>query len=427
MADMAHTAVRDRVEKRSRPFARVAQRLVVRRLSHITTGCLQLRCPDGSELRFGTADSGPHARLVVHDASFFVGILTGGEIAAGEAYVRQAWDSPDLVQLTRLLMANESVLEAPSPLTALSALVERIRHVLRRNSVTNARHNIAAHYDLSNQLFATFLDRTMTYSSAVFASADDSLEQAQEEKYRRLAELAGVRPEHHVLEIGCGWGGFAEFAASTIGCRVTAITLSEEQATHARQRIARAGLADRVEIRIQDYRHVEGQFDAVVSIEMLEAVGHQYLPTFFATIDRLLAAAGRAAVQVITFPEQGYTRYRTGSDWIRKYIFPGGHLPSLHAMVEATGRHTGLGIRTVHDIGRHYAETLRRWRKAFHANLEQVRALGFDERFVRMWELYLATCEGLFASGKLATLQLELARPGTSRLAQGPYRAGGVR
>jgi cyclopropane-fatty-acyl-phospholipid synthase len=427
MADSAPTITHDLSERRSTMFQRLARQVVVDRLARIDTGHLTVRCDDGVEIEIGTPGSEPAARLEIHDPSFFTAMLTDGEIGAGEAYMERAWDSPDLVALTRLMVANEHVLTSSSPLTLVSSLVEATRHRLRRNSRSNARRNIRAHYDLSNELFATFLDSTMTYSSALFVTPADTLEQAQINKYRRLAELAGIQPGHRVLEIGCGWGGFATWAASELDCHVTGLTLSSEQAEHARQRVDRAGLGDRVEIRTQDYRTIQGPFDAVVSIEMLEAVGHEYLPQFFATLDRVLDPSGRAAVQVITFPDQGYDQYRRSSDWIRKYIFPGGHLPSLQAMVNATSRHTALGVRSVHDVSRHYAETLRRWRQTFLTRLDSVLRLGFDDRFIRMWELYLATCEGLFASGKLATLQLELARPGRSQLSKGPYTDGGSR
>jgi cyclopropane-fatty-acyl-phospholipid synthase len=260
----------------------------------------------------------------------------------------------------------------------------------------------------------------MTYSSAVFRSTGDTLEEAQIRKYRSLAEKAGLAEGGQVLEIGCGWGGFARFAAATYGCRVTGLTLSEAQAEVARQRVREAGLEHLVDIRIQDYRKVDGRFDAIVSIEMLEAVGHAYLGEFFAACERLLDEGGRAAIQVITIDDQSYEAYRRRSDFIRKHIFPGGHLPSLQAMQNAIAKHSAFVIQDVENIAVHYAETLRRWRHTFMNRLPEVMELGFDPRFIRMWEFYLATCEASFGHGKLGTLQLALARPGRAAAGQIP-------
>jgi cyclopropane-fatty-acyl-phospholipid synthase len=252
----------------------------------------------------------------------------------------------------------------------------------------------------------------MTYSSALFDRPNLDLEAAQRRKYQRLAEWAGLRPGQHVLEIGCGWGGFAEFAAGELGCRVTGITLSEGQAIYARDRMVKAGLEDRVQIRIVDYRDVEARFDAVVSIEMLEAVGHRFLDDFFATVDHVLRPGGRVALQTITIPDQVYERYRRGTDWIRDYIFPGGHLPSLGAIQGSLSRRTGLVIDRLDDIARDYATTLHYWRSRFHDEENRVRELGFDDRFIRMWDFYLATCEAAFRDRQIGVLQLGLLRSG---------------
>jgi cyclopropane-fatty-acyl-phospholipid synthase len=298
---------------------------------------------------------------------------------------------------------------------------DKLIHAARANRLGRSKRNIAAHYDLSNDLYATFLDDTMTYSAAFFESPTATLEEAQEAKYRRLAEKARVDAGCHVLEIGCGWGGFAVYAASTYGCRVTGITLSEEQAALARRRVTEAGLDHLVDIRIVDYREVDGSYDRIVSIEMLEAVGHRYLGTYFETIDRLLAPDGLAAIQVITIPEQRYASYRRRPDFIQRYIFPGGHLPSLEAMAGSMGQRSELYVDDVENIGMHYAETLRRWRERFLERGDDVRALGFDEPFVRMWEFYLAYCEAAFLARYIGDLQLVLTRPMNGTLGTSPY------
>jgi cyclopropane-fatty-acyl-phospholipid synthase len=252
----------------------------------------------------------------------------------------------------------------------------------------------------------------MTYSSALFDRPALDLRAAQRRKYERLAEWAGLQPGQDVLEIGCGWGGFAAYAASELGCRVTGITLSKEQASFAERRMVEAGLEDRVQIEVVDYRDVEARFDAVISIEMLEAVGHRFLDGFFATCDRVLRPGGRMALQTITIPDQVYDRYRRGTDWIRAYIFPGGHLPSLGAIQASLAKRTGLVIERCEDIADGYATTLKRWRARFWSQEERVRALGFDDRFIRMWDFYLATCEAAFRDRQIGVLQMSLAGSG---------------
>lgn len=388
----------------------LAQGLVIDRLHRIRRGCLTAVLPNRERLVFGAG--APEATIHISDPRFFVRLIRGSDLGAGESFMDGEWRTPDLVALTRLFLANEHLFEPHPVLGVLRRMLDRARHAARRNSRRGSAANIAAHYDLSNEMYALFLDSTMTYSSAYFRAGDESLEQAQTNKFALLADKAGIKRGDHVLEIGCGWGGFAEFAAKTIGCRVTGITVSRAQAEFARERIRRAGLAELVDIRIQDYRDVEGKFDAVVSIEMLEAVGHGFLDGYFATCDRVLAEHGRAVIQVITFPDQGYDAYRKSTDFIRRHVFPGGHLPSLQAMHNALTRSSRLVIQDVENIAAHYAETLRRWREAFTSRLSEVHRLGFDVRFCRMWEFYLATCEAAFAHGKLGTHQLVVARPG---------------
>jgi cyclopropane-fatty-acyl-phospholipid synthase len=400
-----------------------------RRALHAVTGMLELlqvgaldvRLPDGRRREFGDAASELRTELVVHDWRFFGRLLHGASVGVGESYVAGEWSASDLVSLFRIVIANRRALRRVTPAALLNVAGDKLIHNLRANRLGQSKRNIAAHYDLSNALYATFLDDTMTYSAAVFETPTATLEDAQLAKYRRLAEKARIDADCHVLEIGCGWGGFAVFAARTYGCRVTGITLSEEQAALARERVAEAGLEHLVEIRIVDYREVGGRYDRIVSIEMLEAVGHRYLGTYFATIDRLLAPDGLAAVQVITIPEQRYDSYKRRPDFIQRYIFPGGQLPSLEAMSGTMGKASELYVDDVENIGMHYAETLRRWRERFLDRADEVRELGFDEPFVRMWEFYLAYCEAAFLARYINDLQLVLTRPMNGALGTSPY------
>ena len=309
------------------------------------------------------------------------------------------WSSPDLPALLRLAARNREALALSGGWFRVPAQLGRtIAHRTRRNTRSGSRSNIAAHYDLGNDFYRLFLDETLTYSSAVFASADQSLADAQRNKYRQLAANAGLRAGQHVLEIGTGWGGFALYAAGELGCRVTTITISKEQHALARERVRDAGLEHLVDVQLRDYRDVEGTYDAIVSIEMLEAVGAEYHATFFETCDRALRPGGRLSLQVITFPDAAYERQLRGANWIQTYIFPGGLCPSL-AVIERATRDTRLLITGVTDIAADYVRTLAAWRSAFLGRLDEVRALGFDERFIRMWDYYLALSEAGFATG----------------------------
>ena len=382
----------------------LAARVVLEGLERLRDGRLVVRLPDGGNRVFGAGPS-PAGEMTVHRWRFFARLLRGGDIGAGESYVDGDWSTPDLVGLSRLFLANEHVLAPPRLVGTFGRLRDSWLHRFRANTRARARRNIQAHYDLSNDFYALFLDPSMTYSAALFERPDVGLERAQAAKYRRLAEWAGIRAGDHVLEI-------AEFAASTLGCRVTAVTLSEEQARFARQRMQRLALSARVQVRLLDYRDLDGSFDAIVSIEMLEAVGHRFLGDFFAVCDRLLRPGGRVALQTITIPDQTYDRYRRASDWIRKYIFPGGHLPSLGAIQASLAQRSRLLVDRVENIGDHYATTLRNWRRRFWMKIDEVRDLGFDDRFVRLWDFYLATCEAAFLERQIGDLQLQLGRAG---------------
>jgi cyclopropane-fatty-acyl-phospholipid synthase len=319
------------------------------------------------------------------------------------------WSSPDLVGLIRLAVANREALAlGAGRWSGASRLVRTLEHRRRRNTRSGARRNIRAHYDLGNDFYALWLDETMTYSSAIFDSPDESLEDAQRRKYQRLADLAGLRPGMHVLEIGSGWGGFAIHAAG-LGCRVTSITISEAQAALARERVRAAGVEDRVEIQLRDYRDIAGRYDAIVSIEMLEAVGADYLPEFFRACDAALVEGGRLALQVITFRDDAYRAQLAGANWIQRHIFPGGELPSLAAIDSALAG-TRLLMTSVQDIRESYARTLETWRERFLRQRDTVRGMGFDDRFLRMWEYYLAISEAGFRTGLCHDLHIGLER-----------------
>ncbi len=326
-------------------------------------------------------------------------MLLGGEIGAGEAYVDGLWSSPDLPGLLGVAALNREALALAkgwwrAPLRLRSTLAHR----LRRNTVRGSRRNIEAHYDLGNDFYRLFLDESMTYSSAVFEAPGQALADAQRAKYARMAERAGLRGGEHVLEIGSGWGGFALYAAGELGCRVTTLTISPAQHALATERVRAAGLEHRVSVELRDYREISGTYDAIVSIEMLEAVGAEYYATFFEACDRALVPGGRMSLQVITFPDAAYEAQRRGANWIQTYIFPGGLLPSL-AEIERSLHGTRLLVRRVDDIASSYVLTLRAWRAAFHEHIDAVRAMGFDERFIRMWDYYLAISEAGFATG----------------------------
>jgi len=376
-----------------------AARLLFALLGRLTDGELWLTAPDATVHRFGKPGSGGHRALVtLADWRVAREVLSGGDVAFAEAYIDGRWETPDLTALLTVLAANQPALERAFYGGAWRRTLLRLRHWLNANTRTQAKRNIVAHYDLGNDFYRLWLDPTMTYSAALFgAERTAPLATAQTAKYRRiLAELA-LPPGAHILEIGCGWGGFAEVAARE-GYRVTGLSLSDAQTRYARARLARAGLADRVELRIQDYRDVRGTYDGVASIEMFEAVGERWWPAYFRAVREALRPGGRACIQTITIADDRFERYRTQSDFIQQYIFPGGMLASpsrfiVEAQAAALVPHAAL------TFGHDYAETLRRWLATFDARVDAVRALGFDERFIRCWRFYLAYCAAGFASG----------------------------
>ncbi|MGE5597072.1 MAG: class I SAM-dependent methyltransferase, partial [Hyphomicrobiales bacterium] len=370
-------------------------------------GPLAVAYPDGTVERFGEGVS--PVTLRVHDERLFGRVLRGGETALGEAYAAGDWSADDLPRLLALGLRNRSRLALSGPLASIASVQRRGAHRLRANTRAGSRRNIHEHYDLGNGFFALMLDETMTYSSAVFEWPGQDLAAAQRHKYALACAAARIKPGGHVLEIGCGWGGFAEYAVRTIGCRVTGITISEEQHAYASRRLA--PFAGAAEVRLCDYRDIRGSYDAVVSIEMIEAVGARYLPRFFAACARRLRPGGRLFVQAIVVPERDAAAQRRGENWLQQYIFPGGELPSIAGLERAAGR-AGLRLRDARDIGAHYVTTLQHWRERFDANRPAVRAMGFDARFERTWEYYLAACEAVFATGTASDVKLVFDRAG---------------
>ena len=370
-------------------------------------GVLEIITPEGLSIPIKGPNGGPEGRLVIGDYRFVGRVLTGGIIGFAEGYMAGEWDSPDLAVLLQALSLNLERLQGLIEGSPVVRLLNRVTHRFRRNSRRGSRKNIHAHYDLGNRFYERWLDPSMTYSAARFEQGDESLADAQRLKNASLARLIDLREGQSVVEIGCGWGGFAEFAAGEIGAKVTGVTISQEQFDYAQKRMFERGLADRVDIRLVDYRDIEGQFDRVASIEMFEAVGEEYWPTYFAKVRSLLKPGGRAGLQIITIRDELFEEYRTTTDFIQKYVFPGGIVPSEQRLREETDRASlnwGEAIR----FGQCYAQTLGQWARQFEAHWAQIAPLGFDERFRRLWLFYLAYCEAGFRTGRTDVIQLAL-------------------
>jgi cyclopropane-fatty-acyl-phospholipid synthase len=397
----------------SGPSAPAAARAVLNLLSVLKHGSLEMRLPDGSNARFGQGT--PAASLRVHDWNVFTRALQAGDIGFAEGFIAGEWDSPDLTALLELLIANRDALERIVYGTWWGSLIYRVKHALNRNSRRGSAKNIHAHYDLGNPFYSLWLDSTMSYSSGWFEhDLTQPLAAAQHAKIRRALLEAGVADGSRVLEIGCGWGSLAEVAARDFGAHVTGVTLSREQLAWARQRLHTCDLDAQCDLRLQDYRDLaaehEGKpFDAVVSIEMFEAVGSEYWDSYFDTLRRCLKPGGRACIQSITIRDDLFEQYVRSTDFIQQYIFPGGLLPSV-AKFEAQARRFGFSIERKLAFGLDYAETLRRWRVAFVGHEQRVRGLGFDDRFMRIWQFYLAYCEAAFMRGNTDVVQFTLRR-----------------
>ena len=350
--------------------------------------------------------------LSVHDPSFYARVLFGGSIGAGEAYMADHWSSDDLTVLLRIILLNEMVFRRlDRGLSRLKASLYKAYHFLHKDSRKGSRINIAAHYDLGNAFYALFLDETLTYSCAIFERPESSLQEASVAKYERICKKLQLSSEDHVLEIGTGWGGFAIHAARRYGCRVTTTTISRAQYDLAGKRVRGAGLEDKVRVLCNDYRDLKGRFDKLVAIEMIEAVGHHYLNTFFRCCSNLLTDRGTMLLQAITIADQVFETHKKEVDFIKRYIFPGSCIPSVTAMGSALAEATDLRLVHLEDITPHYAKTLRSWRERFFENIEQVRSLGYSETFIRMWEFYLCYCEAGFQERYLGDVQMLFAKP----------------
>lgn len=362
-----------------------------------------------------------HCELVAHinvnHPGFYRRLLFGGSIGAGEAYMDKTWWSPDLVQVIRLMAVNMPLLQQlDSKWSALFNIACKLIHRLRPNTLAKARENIAAHYDLGNDFFSLFLDKSMLYSAAIYPNNEFSLAEASEYKMAHICQRLGLTSGDHLLEIGTGWGGMAIFAAKATGCKVTSVTISQEQFNYATEWVAREGLQDRVEILLKDYRLIEGQFDKLLSIEMIEAVGHEYYRDYFSRCSSLLKPDGVMLIQAITIQDQRFDYARKNSDFIQQYIFPGGCLPSTSVIAQHIAQDTDMQIVGLEDITKDYALTLKDWRTAFFERIQDVKAQGFGERFIRMWDFYLCYCEGGFRERAISTVQYVFAKPDARRL-----------
>lgn len=385
-----------------------ARRAILRALAPLPRGRLRFELPEGRSIHFGApaAADQPLAQIRVRRESFFRRCLLAGDIGFAEAFIDGDWETPDLTAVIAWFILNHDLtptLSGAARARGQSWLLNRLRfahrlsHALRPNSRAIAKRNISAHYDLSNEFFALFLDPSMMYSSAKWARPEQTLAEAQTEKNEALCRLLRLRPDNHVLEIGTGWGGWALHAAQTHGCRVTSVTISREQFDFARARVVAAGLTDRIDVQFRDYREVQGTYDKVVSIEMMEALGHRYQPQFADVVSRVLKRDGLLALQFITCPDARYEEMRRGVDFIQKHIFPGSLLLSLNRVNDLLARRGGFVLHQVDDLGHDYARTLREWQARFRSHLPEVRALGFDERFIRKWSYYLSYSEAAFA------------------------------
>jgi cyclopropane-fatty-acyl-phospholipid synthase len=393
-------------------LTRLARSLLFALLRRIRYGSLLLHESDGQCHRFGTKGQTPAAEAWINDPRVYTRLLLGGSVAAAESYVDGQWDSPDVTGVVRIFAANLAMLDRwEQRFGWLAAPANALRRWRLRNTRSQSRYNIAAHYDLGNELYSAFLDESMLYSCARFPSPQATLEQAQQQKLEDICQRLRLGPGDHLLEIGSGWGALAIHAARHYGCRVTTTTISEEQYAYASERIRQAGLEQRITLLKQDYRELTGCYDKLVSVEMIEAVGHAFLPGFFQCCAKLLKPDGLLLLQAITIADQRYDAYRKGQDFIQRYIFPGGCLPSIEIMSRCLGRHTDLVIRGLEDIGPHYAATLRHWDERLQRARNRLAAKGYDERFFRMWRYYLCYCEGGFHERAISTVWLTAARP----------------
>ena len=393
------------------------QDIVLKILSKMEMGRLNLTLPSGESLTLGNGEGSITANVTIVSDEFYRQVILYGDIGFGEAYVAGLWDTDNITNVIKWFLLNvennPAISGGKTQALALNLFkwFNKIYHFKRANTISGSQKNISEHYDLNNDFFASFLDPTMTYSSAYFYKDGLSLEEAQLAKYERLCRQLHLKHSDHVLEIGSGWGGNAIYMAKNYGCKVTSLTISAEQLKLAQERVEAAGLSDKISIQMLDYRNMEGQFDKIVSVEMLEAVGHKYLDVYFKKCHDLLKKNGILAIQVITSPDSRYDSLRKGVDWIQKHIFPGSLLPSVAAINGAINRTGDLTLVDLKDIGLHYAQTLKLWYEQFNANLPTVKTLGFDDTFIRKWNYYFCYCEAAFAMRNINVMQLVYARP----------------
>jgi cyclopropane-fatty-acyl-phospholipid synthase len=384
-------------------------RLALGFAARLRRGTLDITLPDGRVLRMGGLEPGPAAAMTVYNYGFATRLVNGGDIGIAEAYLNGDWDTPDLTQFLYLFCVNHDLIQSMLADKPLIRFVQMVRHWFNRNTKRQAKKNIYAHYDIGNAFYSAWLDSSMTYSSALYEDETADLTAAQTNKYRRLAEAIDVRPGQRLLEIGCGWGGFAEYVAKTFGARVVGLTISKEQRDFAQKRIHEAGLAETVEIKLQDYRDERDTYDRIASIEMIEAVGEQFWPKYFSQISDRLKAGGLAGIQAITIQDSMFQSYRREVDFIQRYVFPGGMLPSPEVL-KTLGERFGIPVIRERIFGQDYAKTLATWRNNFRSAWPNLKPLGFDDRFRRLWEYYLAYCEAGFLSGNIDVRQVVFAK-----------------
>lgn len=403
-------------EGRTGPLQALGRRALLSALSRLHSGRLTVADRFGTQCFGPGGAASPEVRLEVHDAAFWADAAFGGTVGAGESYLRGDWSCDDLTGLVRLMVANRQVMNSMDGGMALvSAPLRRILHWVHRNNPQGSRRNIAAHYDLGNDLFRLFLDETMAYSCGIFTRPDASLHQASLAKFDSICRKLDLRPGERLVEIGTGWGGLAIHAARHYGVEVTTTTISREQHDYARDWIEREGLGSRITLLLDDYRDLQGRYDKLVSVEMIEAVGHRYLGTYLGKLGALLEPHGAALIQAITLQDQYYEQALRSVDFIQRFIFPGSFIPSVTVILEAMRDQTDLKLFHLEDIGPHYATTLRHWRERFMDRLPEVRLLGYPEEFIRMWEFYLCYCEGGFLERQLGDVHLLLTKPGCRR------------
>jgi cyclopropane-fatty-acyl-phospholipid synthase len=398
--------------------SRIAKNILMRMAPMVENGRIVLIERDGHTYVFGNESNDfPDVTLYVSDAAFYSSFIYGGDIGAVESYMRKEWDCDDLYRLLRIISRNSSLYEQTgkgwSWVTRPLYLLYGIMH---RNTPNGSKKNIFSHYDLGNDFFSVFLDNTLCYSCGIFISENDTLEEASIEKMDRLCRLLDLNPNDRLLEIGTGWGGFALHAAQKYGCSVITTTISKAQYELANKRVLDSGLSDKIKVLLQDYRDLTGRYDKIVSIEMIEAVGHQFLPVYFRKCASLLTDSGRMALQAITIRDHEYENYKNGMDFIKRYIFPGGCLPSLTILCETLTKHTDLRITHVEDIGSHYVRTLLEWHNRFKEGLTRIQSMGYEDVIIRLWEFYFLSCAAAFAEGKISDIQILLSKPDAMRL-----------